>query len=330
MSNTLLVFSLVAFVGIATPGPTVLLALTNGSRYGVRASCIGMVGAMLSDFVLISAVALGLGALLAASEFWFSTVKWIGVVYLAYLGVRLLRSKGSIDVTAGTADEPAAPRGIFLRSFTVAVTNPKGYLFFTAFLPQFIDSAAPQLPQYAALAITFACIDFIVMFGYALAGAQAVKVLRARGALWLERISGGALLSSAAIAGECNASAFCWTRNAPRASAESGRCSRSALSSLLFDRYHAALHHEDRLLGRADVVEHVAFDGNDVGDLACFQRAHLGIDTEQLGAVAGAGDQRSGRLHAELSHQREFLAVHTVRRHAGIGPERDRHADLQR
>ncbi|WP_218565865.1 LysE family transporter [Pseudomonas sp. o96-267] len=68
MTETLLVFAIVAFIGIATPGPTVLLALTNGSRLGVRASVPGMVGAVLSDFLLIGAVALGLGALLAASE----------------------------------------------------------------------------------------------------------------------------------------------------------------------------------------------------------------------------------------------------------------------
>ena len=65
MNQTLLIFSVVAFVGIATPGPTVLLALTNGSRFGVRASLPGMAGAVLSDFVLISAVAIGLGSLLA-------------------------------------------------------------------------------------------------------------------------------------------------------------------------------------------------------------------------------------------------------------------------
>jgi threonine/homoserine/homoserine lactone efflux protein len=68
-SLPLLAFALVAFVGIATPGPTVLLALTNGSRYGVAHACYGMVGAVVSDFILIGAVALGLGALLAASEF---------------------------------------------------------------------------------------------------------------------------------------------------------------------------------------------------------------------------------------------------------------------
>jgi threonine/homoserine/homoserine lactone efflux protein len=197
MNQTLLIFSIVAFIGIATPGPTVLLALANGSRYGVRASAPGMVGAMLSDFVLISAVAFGLGALLAASEFWFSVVKWVGVVYLAYLGIRLLRSKGAVTIPSETGTHQASGRAIFLRSFLVAVTNPKGYLFFSAFLPQFIIPTEPQLPQYAALAVTFAAIDFAVMLAYASAGAQAIRFLRARGVLWMDRICGGALLTLA-------------------------------------------------------------------------------------------------------------------------------------
>lgn len=95
--TTLLVFALVALVAIATPGPTVLLALTNGARYGVRRALPGMLGAVTSDFVLVGAVALGLGALLAASEFWFSVVKWLGAAYLAWLGWRLLRSQGGLD-----------------------------------------------------------------------------------------------------------------------------------------------------------------------------------------------------------------------------------------
>lgn len=198
MHQTLLVFAIVAFIGIATPGPTVLLALTNGSRFGVRASLAGMVGAVLSDFVLISAVALGLGALLAASEFWFSVVKWIGVAYLAYLGIRMLRSSGTLSVPSEdcSTGRPSS-RAILVRSFLVAVSNPKGYLFFSAFLPQFIVPSEPQLPQYAALAVTFAAIDFAVMFAYAVAGAQAIRVLRAKGVLWLDRICGGALLALA-------------------------------------------------------------------------------------------------------------------------------------
>lgn len=196
MSETLPLFALIAFIGIATPGPTVLLALANGSRFGVRASLPGMAGAVLSDFVLIGAVALGLGALLAASEFWFSVVKWVGVAYLAWLGLRLLRSSGRLELPAQAA-AAAAPRAIFLRSLLVAVTNPKGYLFFSAFLPQFIDPAQAQLPQYIALALTFAAIDFAVMFGYAAAGAKAIRLLRADGVLWLDRLCGGALLALA-------------------------------------------------------------------------------------------------------------------------------------
>jgi threonine/homoserine/homoserine lactone efflux protein len=175
-----------------------LLALANGSRYGVRASLAGMVGALLSDVVLISAVALGLGALLAASQFWFSTIKWVGVVYLAYLGVRLLQSKGTLAVGSDVpATDKPCPRGIFLRSFAVAVTNPKGYFFFSALLPQFIGPSAPQHEQYMALAATCVVIDFAVMFVYAMAGAQAIRFLRAKGALWIDRLCGGALLAIA-------------------------------------------------------------------------------------------------------------------------------------
>jgi threonine/homoserine/homoserine lactone efflux protein len=196
---TVVAFAAVAFIGIATPGPTVLLALTNGSRVGVRRACYGMLGAIVSDFVLIAAVALGLGALLAASEFWFSVVKWVGVVYLAYLGIVLLRSKGTLDLSLNGArpDQAASRRSVFLKSFLVAVTNPKGYLFFSAFLPQFISLSAPQFPQYGLLAVVFASLDFLVMFGYAALGSQAAQLLRRSGALWLERICGGALLTLA-------------------------------------------------------------------------------------------------------------------------------------
>ena len=190
---TLLAFAVVAFIGIATPGPTVLLALANGSRFGMRRAMIGMAGAVLSDFVLIGAVALGLGALLAASEFWFGVVKWAGVCYLAFLGIMLLRSRGTLEGALQSTDTNgvASARSIFLKSFLIAVTNPKGYLFFSAFLPQFIEPAAPQVPQYAVLALVLAGIDFIVMFGYALLGSQATRLLQKSGALWLDRICGG-------------------------------------------------------------------------------------------------------------------------------------------
>ncbi len=136
-------FALVALVAIATPGPTVLLALANGSRWGLKRSLPGMFGAVASDFVLVGAAALGLGALLAASEFWFTVVKWLGAAYLAWLGVRLLRCKG-LDLTAAAATQSDAS--------TRAV------------------------------------------FGYAAMGAHAIRLLRRRAVLWLDRCCGAALL----------------------------------------------------------------------------------------------------------------------------------------
>jgi threonine/homoserine/homoserine lactone efflux protein len=195
---TLLVFALVALIAIATPGPTVLLALANGSRFGVRRALPGMLGAVASDFVLVGAVALGLGALLAASEFWFSVLKWVGAAYLAWLGIRLLRSQGSLDVSQqDAASGGGSPRAIFAKSFLVAVTNPKGYLFCSALMPQFIDPSASQWPQYAAIGVVFAGLDFAVMLAYAVIGARAVKLLRRRAVLWLDRCCGGALLALA-------------------------------------------------------------------------------------------------------------------------------------
>ncbi|HXS06709.1 MAG TPA: LysE family translocator [Rhizomicrobium sp.] len=201
---TIFAFAFVAVVVIATPGPTVLLALANGSRFGVRRASAGMLGAMMSDFILVGAAGLGLGALLAASEFWFTVVKWIGVGYLAFLGIMLLRSKAALNGRLDAAAESgsgsasyASGRTIFLKSFLVAVTNPKGYLFTSALLPQFINPSQPQLSQYVVLALVFAGIDFSIMFGYALLGSRAVRLLRKSGAVWLDRICGATLLALA-------------------------------------------------------------------------------------------------------------------------------------
>lgn len=194
---TIAAFSLVAVVAIATPGPTVLLALANGSRFGVRRATYGMLGAVASDIVLVVAVALGLGALLAASEVLFTVVKWIGVAYLVYLGIMLLRSKGKLGHVDET-DGRGSRGSVFMKCFLVAVTNPKGYLFVGALMPQFIDASQPQIIQYVVIGAVFCAIDFTIMFGYAALGSQAVRLLRRSGALWLDRVCGVILLGLAA------------------------------------------------------------------------------------------------------------------------------------
>ncbi len=190
---TLAAFCLVAIVAIALPGPTVLLAMANGSRFGTRRAVYGMLGAVAADVVFVTAVALGLGALLRASEVAFSVIKWVGVAYLVYLGIRLLFSKGHL-ATLEDDDPRGSRRAVFMRCFLVAVTNPKAYLFTGALLPQFIDPTSPQLVQYLIIGTVFCAIDFAIMFAYAAAGSTVVKLLKQRGALWLDRICGAVLL----------------------------------------------------------------------------------------------------------------------------------------
>ncbi|SFA80735.1 Threonine/homoserine/homoserine lactone efflux protein [Poseidonocella pacifica] len=204
MDATLLTFAVVVFAAVITPGPTVLLALSNGSRFGFAHACFGMAGAVLSDLVLICAAAFGLGALLMTSSILFGIVKWIGVLYLAWLGLRMLRN--SSGPCGALAPSPTAANGVvksrravFGKSFFVAVTNPKGYLFCAALLPQFVDTSAPIAGQYLALAAVFIGIDLLVMAVYAALGARAIRALRHGGALWVDRICGTVLLGLAGI-----------------------------------------------------------------------------------------------------------------------------------
>lgn len=193
-------FAMVAFVAVITPGPDVMLALSNGSRYGVRRACAGMIGVLLSDFFLIAAVALGLGALLAASEFWFSMLKYVGAAYLAYIGLKMIRHAGHVSQVALERGYPPTekPISIGLKSFWVAVTNPKSYLFFSSLLPLFIDTRAPLLLQYVILAVVLSVTEFGIMLGYAVLGARAVRFLSSSAAAWAERVCGGALIAIAA------------------------------------------------------------------------------------------------------------------------------------
>ena len=196
MDFPLLTFALMALVVVMTPGPTVLLALSNGSRYGIARAGYGILGAALSDAVLIAAAGLGLGALLAASAFWFNVVKWIGVAYLMWLGIQMLRSSGGLGTSPPETTAPQGhPRLIFRKSLLAALTNPKGYLFFTAFLPQFLNPAAPLASQYFTLALIFIAIDVAVMTAYAGLGVKAMQFLSRTGALWLDRTCGGLLIA---------------------------------------------------------------------------------------------------------------------------------------
>lgn len=180
-TETLLLFLAASFVLAVTPGPTMLLALSNGISGGMRRAKWGIVGASLGSTIVICTVALGLGSLLAASEWLFNALRVAGVVYLAWLGIKLWRSPPP-DVSAVVATPDTTPQGrlALFRSLTVALSNPKSVLFFAAFLPQFIDTTQAQGPQYLVLGGIFVVLDTCIMLAYAGAGTQAVRWMSRR------------------------------------------------------------------------------------------------------------------------------------------------------
>ncbi|MBB3182169.1 LysE family translocator [Variovorax sp. Sphag1AA] len=187
--DTLLLFVIASLALAITPGPTMLLAMSNGIAGGMRAASWGIAGASLGSTIVISTVALGLGSILAASEYLFNAIRIFGVVYLVWLGVKLWRAQPTdvaSELTAAAA-KPLRGRLALARSLAVALSNPKSLLFFAAFLPQFVDTTRPQGMQYLILGAVFVSIDTCVMLGYAMAGTQAVRWLSQRSLRALNR-----------------------------------------------------------------------------------------------------------------------------------------------
>lgn len=188
MSNILIVYGMASLAVTVIPGPTTLLALTNGTTKNIKVISCGILGAALSDFILIGLVAIGLGSLMIASETLFMLVKWIGVGYLFWLSLQLWQAKPSALLTTSSADRAThSAYRAFMRSLLVALSNPKGLLFFSAFLPQFVVVNEPQLLQYVAFACTTVAIDIAIMAGYAFGGMQAARAFTAIGLRRLNR-----------------------------------------------------------------------------------------------------------------------------------------------
>ena len=151
---------LVAAIGLSlSPGPNGLLALTHGAIHGHRKTLFTISGGVLGFTILIALSMFGIGALLQASATWLTVLKWVGGAYLVYLGVQLWRAP---PIDAGVAHAGAERTGwaLFNEGLLSAVTNPKVILFYTAFLPQFIDPGRSLVTQFAVMAGTFAVVEF--------------------------------------------------------------------------------------------------------------------------------------------------------------------------
>ena len=155
---------LAASVGLSvSPGPNGLLALTHGALYGRRRAMNTILGGAAGFTVLIALSMFGIGALLQSSVAWLSVLKWLGGAYLVYLGIQVWRSP-PIALDAGQAEVAAPALDLFRQGFLSAVTNPKGLLFFAAFLPQFVDPGRGLAGQFLVMAATFAVVEIVTEF----------------------------------------------------------------------------------------------------------------------------------------------------------------------
>jgi threonine/homoserine/homoserine lactone efflux protein len=139
-----------------TPGPDTLYIVGRSSTQGPRAGAVAALGIGTGALVHVCAAALGLSVILAASATVFNAVRIIGAVYLLYVGIGLIRSAEAVASATIAGDRRFTPlRGIFLQGLLTNVLNPKVALFFLAFLPQFVDSRAPNPLAFLFLGLIF-------------------------------------------------------------------------------------------------------------------------------------------------------------------------------
>ncbi|KIN60298.1 Transmembrane efflux protein, homoserine/threonine [Sulfitobacter noctilucae] len=189
-----------AFVAASTallliPGPTVLLVLSYALSKGRSVAVASAAGVALGDFIAMSASLAGLGALVLASAGLFTLLKWVGAVYLVWLGVKLIRSAPS-DGLALPDGADISGRQVFGHAAAVTALNPKSIAFFIAFVPQFIRPEAPLLPQFAILIATFVGLAALNAFAYALMADRLRRVIaRPFVITWITRGGGAALIA---------------------------------------------------------------------------------------------------------------------------------------
>jgi threonine/homoserine/homoserine lactone efflux protein len=194
-----LVYSLTVFVASIIPGPSMLLALTHGMRYGARRTIISAFGNLLVTLLQAAVSIAGLGAILLASEGMFNVLKWAGGVYLIYMGLGIWRSPGTRFYENQESLSLSAPplSRMFLQAALVTAGNPKAIVFFTAVFPQFIDPAAAYVPQFFMLMLAGGIIAFGCFMLYATGGQKIVTLFsRAMVGKYFNKVIGGTFLGA--------------------------------------------------------------------------------------------------------------------------------------
>ena len=193
-----LTFAMASTLLLTIPGPTIMLVLSYAMTQGRRVAVASALGVAAGDLIAMTLSVIGLGALLLTSALAFTVLKWVGAIYLIWLGIRMLRSAAKPgQATTLTDRAPGEPAGKVFRDLAcVTALNPKSNTFFVAFVPQFIQPDAAFAPQAAILTATFVTIAAVNALLFALAAhAMRRRITRPSVQMWLTRCGGAVLVA---------------------------------------------------------------------------------------------------------------------------------------
>lgn len=193
-------FVSVVFIFAIIPGPTVILVLGQAISHGKKSVMPLVSGVLLGDFVAMTLSLIGLGAVLATSATLFLILKWFGVGYLIYLGIKTWREVPEHGLSPISVPDMSKVN-LFKSSFLVTALNPKDIVFFVAFLPQFVNPNVAAMPQLLILMVTFLGVVSVTITSFALfAGIVRYRIQSFQARKRLNKLGGGALFGAAAFA----------------------------------------------------------------------------------------------------------------------------------
>lgn len=145
-ADTLTTFVIAAFIMVVIPGPTVLFTIGRAMALGRVGGFLSILGTAIGSILLVLAVALGVGTVIAQSVVLFTIVKVLGAGYLIFLGIQAIRHRKDAARAIVTERERRSRWRLLVEGFVVGITNPKSIAFFLAILPQFVDLHAGSVP----------------------------------------------------------------------------------------------------------------------------------------------------------------------------------------
>ena len=195
------VYVAIVLVLMITPGPSQLLMLSNSAAHGFRRSLATAVGDLTANACQMLAAGLGLAAILAATGSALLVVKWLGVAYLIWLGVRMIHGARVSGQDSSTGKARTTIRSLWLQGFITSASNPKAVVFFAALFPQFIQAQSPFWPQFLTLSATYIIVDGLFLSGYGFGSSWIASRLKGGARAWIERVGGGFMIGAAILLG---------------------------------------------------------------------------------------------------------------------------------